>query len=337
MSIVNQTTHFITLNKNTGLYQDLSGIFQPLQLGSSAPAPTYFCVNGNDLYTIFAGIGSNSGIGYDTGYVINNYNNSGNEKDLSQIFAPYTGLTQFTSTSGQLTTTSYLPLTLASNFIMPAGYNYFNFYIIGGGGSGFQVTQPGGGGGSGGYLQAINIPYTNSGANIKSITYFISAGSLSNDDTTVTINYNNGTNIFLSAGNGQSANENSGTTGASGGINTYSTTTSFYNLSNVTSVNGAQGKTYGSPTSIFENFANGYTAAGASGDENGVNGIINFADFRVTAQDGTTYSNYSVGGSAFNVVQGYGSGGAATTANYNQNAPAYRYGSQGTVIYTLSS
>ena len=60
---------------------DLSGIFQPLSLGTQYPNATgYEISDGRDLNQIFANISSGSSIGYDTGYNVGT-------TDLSHIFA----------------------------------------------------------------------------------------------------------------------------------------------------------------------------------------------------------------------------------------------------------
>ena len=79
----NPTTNFVCKNAS-GVYQDLSGIFQPISLGVSIGYDTSFNIAGiGDLSTIFASISSGSSIGYNTGLIANN------GQDLRQIFAAY--------------------------------------------------------------------------------------------------------------------------------------------------------------------------------------------------------------------------------------------------------
>ena len=53
----NPQTYYITMNQSTGQFQDLSGIFQPLSLGTQYPTATGFQLStGQDLNQIFADI-----------------------------------------------------------------------------------------------------------------------------------------------------------------------------------------------------------------------------------------------------------------------------------------
>lgn len=144
---------------------DLSGIFQPLSLGTQYANATGYAVNGyGDLNQIFA---SNVGptIGYNTGYKYN-----GN--DLSTIFAPY-------DPTFTLSITNQNQYITVSNFIQ-SGYSVYqfetanpgdsfsvdyttgtcnisfsanrsiNFILVGGGGGGGYSTGGSAGGGGGG-------------------------------------------------------------------------------------------------------------------------------------------------------------------------------------------
>ena len=83
----NPTTNYKTINQNTGLNQDLSGIFLPLSLGIASTATGYRISNGtNDLNTVFASLSGRTPISYNTGYKV-----GGN--DLRNIFAPYVSFT----------------------------------------------------------------------------------------------------------------------------------------------------------------------------------------------------------------------------------------------------
>ena len=77
----NPTTNYICKNVS-GVYQDLSGIFQPLSLGTSITFNTNLNVNGVDLKNIFASLNGQP-INFNTGYTVNGL-------DLRYIFnTPY--------------------------------------------------------------------------------------------------------------------------------------------------------------------------------------------------------------------------------------------------------
>jgi hypothetical protein len=76
------TTNYICLN-GSGIYQDLSGIFQPYASGTQANATGFKLSNNADLSTIFApNTGSN--ISFNTNFI------AANGQDLRLIFAPKT-------------------------------------------------------------------------------------------------------------------------------------------------------------------------------------------------------------------------------------------------------
>jgi hypothetical protein len=79
----NPNTNLITYNPNTSLYQDLSGIFQPIALGTPSSIITGFKVGSQDLNEIFADLSGGSSIGFDTGFIVPGYG------DLRNIFAAY--------------------------------------------------------------------------------------------------------------------------------------------------------------------------------------------------------------------------------------------------------
>ena len=82
----NPQTYYITMNQSTGQFQDLSGIFQPLSLGTQYPTATGFQLStGQDLNQIFADISSGSPLGYNVNFISVPCSN----QDLSQIFAKY--------------------------------------------------------------------------------------------------------------------------------------------------------------------------------------------------------------------------------------------------------
>lgn len=149
---------------------DLSGIFQPLSLGSPSSVVTGYKVGGNDLNTIFAAYtgGSQS---ITTGYSVSGYG------DLNNIFAKYNPIntisilvsninTSYTSgVNGSITWYKFLlsgTTTAQANvqFISSLGNSscQINFCLIGGGDSGggnnstTNTFQYGGGGGGIYYL-----------------------------------------------------------------------------------------------------------------------------------------------------------------------------------------
>lgn len=330
------TTDYKSFNPNTSTYQDLSQIFLPIASGTPSSITTNYKVGALDLNQIFASITSSGGtnIGFDTGYVVDG------EGDLRYIFASINSKNVFNTTSQFLTTPNGQnknSTTLASNFILPTGYNYFNFVLYGGGGSGSQAgssTYGTGGGGAGSYIKAINIPYDNAGNVISSIVYTISGGQSggSGFSTSININYTNSEKISLNAGSGQSTNINSGINGAAGGMASYTNNTT-YSTNNITTSNRTKGGNQGQ-----NGTSNGYTSSG-SGNNGGSSAPVGnpqSASNTYTTPDSNTYIITSHGGGKSQIVSGNGADGAATPANYNKNASAYRYGSSGCILYWLS-
>jgi hypothetical protein len=251
-----------------------------------------------------------------------------NNSEVLNPFNPTGGGGQITTSPSYFTTGI-----LVSNFYLTSGYNYFNFAIYGAGGSGQEAgegTNGTGGGGSGAFMGAVSVPYSpSSGIYIKSIYYGVSGGGQSTNNSYIIINYNNSTSINLQVGQGGSTTNQTGTTGASGGVALYSNTTSFYNFNNITLVNGENGGNQGNSGK-----SNGYTSSGSGSDN------------YIAAPSGNppkvsrTFNSITVtsaGGGESQIVSGYGAGGAATPANYNGNDNSYRTGSEGTIIYWLSS
>jgi len=244
-------------------------------------------------------------------------------------------LTAFSNTSGTITTKSSNPTTLASAFSMPSGYNYFNFYIFGGGGSGVQVpSSSGAGGGSGGFISATSIPYSNGSNKISSITYIVASGGQSRDFSKITVNYSDGSSISLIAYSGYDVTYDQPTIVGIGGTTSFTNNaTGFYNSTKITNVNGVSGGAAPSGNGS----SSGYTSSGSGGSGSSPATNTASATFTITAQDGTVYTNTSIGGGNARVVSGYGSGGAATPPNYLSNAGAYKNGTQGVIYYTLSA
>jgi hypothetical protein len=332
----NPQTYYLTKNQSN-IIQDLSGIFQPLTGTTKAANTGYTTIINNvskDMSDIFQPAYGTTYIGFNTGYQISN------GTDFRYIFSPY--LSTFNSLSGAISAnpSTLNSGTLANNFTMPTGYNYFNFAIYGGGGNGSQAgssTYGTGGGGAGAFIEGTNIPYTKNTNNIiKTITYQVSGGGQTTYNTTVSVTYTDGTSINLTSGPGYSTNLNSGTAGAAGGLSSSSNNTSI--SINIIQANGTAGGNQGS-----NGTTNNYTSSG-SGNDGGTSaphGNPPSATKTYTAPN-TTYTVTSSGGGKSQVTSGYGAGGAATPANYynsaNPNASAtdYRTGTPGIIIYWLS-
>ena len=299
---------------------DLSNIFQPLSLGSSALVTGYkFGNTGADLNTIFAAYPGSGPQASATGYKVG-------VNDLNTIFAKYNNYV-FPITNSLITSS-----TTYSNFIMPSGKTKFNFSFCGSGGSGYTTSNTTyGGGGSGGWIQAINIPY------ILNTNYITSIGITmgSQADTVVTVNYSNTTTIKLTAGTGVSSTSNSGNTGSAGGVSSITTNTTTWNSTvNYTSVAGANGG----------NFNTSGTSSGKTTSGSGANNTTTAVNNINPAGPPSSFSLGSItvtsqgGGRSPTIVSGYGAGGASTPSNYagTGGAPLYRYGVQGCCIIYLT-
>lgn len=328
------STNYKAYNPNTSTYQDLNEIFLPIASGIPITITTYYKTpDGNDLNQLFSSIDSEGGvdIGFDTGYRVNG-------TDLRYLFASINSKSLFETTSGLITTSpdNYKTGTLANNFYLPSGYSYFNFAIYGGGGNGAQPgssTYGTGGGGAGAYIKSIQIPYTASGATITQIYYGVSGGGQYRNNSYIIVNYDDSTTINLQAGQGYTTVLNQGTVGSAGGTTSIANTTTFYDSNNITQVNGTNGGNQGQ-----NGTSNGYTSSGAGNGGGSSAPVANppTASNTYNTNDGETYVITSSGGGKSQVVSGYGAGGAATPANYNNNATAYRTGSVGCVLYWLS-
>ena len=323
----NPTTNFLT----GGV--DLSSIFMPLSQGSAYSSNTGYTVNNTDLRYIFAKYVSGTKAN-PTGYTVNNI-------DLNNIFAKYSSKTTFTTTS-QLLTTPYNSnkntTTLASNFKLPSGYQYFNFILYGGGGDGYEAgatsTAGTGGGGSGSWIHGLSINYNYNGEEMLRINYKISGGGRQGEDfsTEVEITYESGHYLILKAGSGKATTGVSGTPGGAGGEASHQSTVSLSPQTVISSVNGENGGNQGS-----NGRSSGYTSSGSGNNGGSSAPVGNPAPASQTYNvAGTTYTITSFGGGNSQVVSGYGAGGAATPANYKSNAPAYRYGKPGCILYYLS-
>lgn len=282
------------------------------------------------------GTGGNGGYGEGTSGNANGQENGFNGNNGLAIIFEYQFPSIFETTlatSKLITGTSSNLVNLINEFNTPFGYKYVNLYLYGAGGDARQVGSgdaDSGGGGGGAFIYAKNIPIlvANTTTTITSIQYSIGTGG-STTSTVVIVNYSDGSYINLNAGPGDSTGFTNSTIGADGGVASNNITSSFYSLSNVTLVNGRKG---GNQNTSGQN--SGYTSSGSGGNSSNPasNGWIlnNF-----TANDGKMYTITSYGGGLNQVVSGYGAGGAATPANYKQNASAYRNGSQGVILYIL--
>ena len=318
-----------TTNYKISTGQDLGAIFQHLTSATKAPITGYTVTGYGDLNQIFAPYIPGATTASTTGFKVNG-------TDLNSIFSP---LQNTFTTTNQLISTSYqnnIYGTLATNFKLQSPYTKFNFVLYGGGGDGYQPnsTDGTGGAGSGAFIQATNIPYYYPGSTTEymtAISYGISGGGAigSPFSTTVTITYTNNVTLSLSAGSGQSKTAVSGGTGAAGGVTSTSIPSAFVSIITVIGMNGsAGGNTNTNGTSL------GYTSSGSGSSSSSPYNPVGAPP--TETKTFATYTITSRGGGKNQTVSGYGAGGAATPANYNSNAGAYRNGTPGCFIYYLS-
>jgi len=166
------------------------------------------------------------------------------------------------------------------------------------------------------------------------INYKISGGGRQGEDfsTEVEITYESGHYLILKAGSGKATTGVSGTPGGAGGEASHQSTVSLSPQTVISSVNGENGGNQGS-----NGRSSGYTSSGSGNNGGSSAPVGNPAPASQTYNvAGTTYTITSFGGGNSQVVSGYGAGGAATPANYKSNAPAYRYGKPGCILYYLS-
>jgi len=291
----NPTTNYIIYNQLTSSYQDLSGIFMPLSLGTSIGYDTSFNVAGyGDLSTIFASVNGYSPIGYNTGLQVN-----GN--DLSTIFADYNSklltetMTIIASESSNYTvsTQTYegvqytILLVTGNNSTASMTLNTLNsitvgFILIGGGaggGGGVQNTGGGGGGGAGGFafgsFTAVGN-YFNFGAS--------SCGT-------------------SSGGENNNPNNSTGTPGGSSSIGAYA---NIFNGGTVASVSG------GNSESADSNYNGGQYGNTQNGGTPGLNNTV----LEPNGLIGITTSIY-INGNIIGTVGNGGSGGVGCDASGN--------------------
>jgi hypothetical protein len=218
-----------------------------------------------------------------------------------------------------------------SNIIMPYGKTNFNFALCGAGGDGAQTdTDTYGGGGSGGWIQALNIPYTLNSATISSISILFNSSNY----TKVQINYTNNTYILLMAGNGARPTNASGNNGAPGGTCSITNTTSWNSSLNYGSVSGAAGGNKNASGNTSGKTSSGSGANSTSSSVNSINPAGPFAAFSLGMWSVTSQG----GGRSPTVVSGYGAGGASTPGNYDgSGGPGpYKTASGGCCIMNLT-
>ena len=235
--------------------------------------------------------------------------------------------------------TSVKSIILAKDFTMPSGYSFFNFAIYGAGGNGAQTNSDLGiysGGGSGAFIHAKNIPYELNGSIIKEISYDIGAGGQDETATSVYITYTDNNMITLQSGAGKSAlsfetPDGPFPTSAGGVANVINNTAWDDSMNNLIQADGASGGDRGTVAQ-----SNDYTSPGAGGNDEQPNDAATGVSTDFIGDDGKKYTISSQGGGLNTTVSGYGAGGAATPANYENNAYAYEIGTPGCIVYYLS-
>ena len=217
------------------------------------------------------------------------------------------------------------------------GYSYINVYIYGAGGGSTQantstpskyndytsVTTPACGAGSGGYIAISNVPVNS----LASITAVIGLGgqvSASGGNTSVTFVYSDGRSYTYTAGGGGGVSGSNSSTPGYGGQNSIS---SQIPGTSCNSVNGVSGGAIGASGS-----GNGYTSSG-SGSSSDSSTIVGVPPKYTQTIYNVTVINQGAGSNT--LPSGYGSGAAGTPANYNKNAPAYKVGTSGAVVFYM--
>lgn len=287
---------------------DLSGIFQPLSLGTPFSTQTGYKVGGNDLNTIFAAYTSGTKA-ITTGYTIPVYG------DLNNVFAKYsipnqislslsniTDLTTGTGVNGSITwykfvlsgtTTAQAIVSFTSSIGNPNCQ--INFCLIGGGdtGGGNFISNWGSGGGGGGIYYLTNVTFNTS----TNFTLQVGQGGLCQISSPFRIQ--NPTASILgpyTATSASTTSQGSGNyTGGNGGIS--SGGSSFQNGSDSTF------------NIVIGNFAgpdgNTYTLGGGGGTSK----VIGFGTFGGLAGNG-------IGGVAGGMPNSYGENASVNSNNF---------------------
>ena len=220
----NPTTGFICKNAS-GVYQDLSGIFQPLPNGGTQTSTTGFiALNGKDLNEIFLPATLENYISFNTNFLVNNV-------DLKNTFAPYNPIPFSITPSGSYTS-NYVSGIYTITFTANASMNLYvavnsaNLLVVGGGGNGGGYIAGGnnGGGGSGGVVKN----YTGlTSINLVSSTYAVTIGGSTQSSSIGTYTASGGTSGayqtpgnngsgYGTGGTGSSYNSGQGANGADG-------------------------------------------------------------------------------------------------------------------------
>ena len=325
----NPNTNLITYNPNTSLYQDLSGIFQPISLGTPSSIITGFKVGSQDLNEIFADLSGGSSIDFDTGFIVPLYG------DLRNIFAAYNPVVPssipFTATGSYktiLSDTTYTVTFIGNGTITFVNeISNINLLVVGGGGvgekynSGFGTGQKGcGGGGAGGYVKNYTIDQLNintytilvGGSNTSSSfdSYSALAGNNASSNNN---NTNNITTYLGGVGNGG---------GGSGGNGEYTKQTQDSSNNLISTTYNATNGTNGTLISWLNNTYYGGGGAGGS--------ILPTS----TSINGGAGGGGAGGGNSINAKDGNPGttntgGGGAGGNNGNSNDGYYGYGNGG--------
>ena len=174
----NPTTGFLC-QTSLGVYQDLSGIFQPLNGGTQTSTTGFIALNGKDLNEIFLAATQGNYISFNTNFLVPSSLNDLSLNDLSVVFAPYNPVPFTISGAAGTTGTTYsyrmfngyyeVYFLNSSNITFNTTVNDVQIVVVGGGGAGGQnpdiatassSTSPppnggySGGGGGGGYVNS---------------------------------------------------------------------------------------------------------------------------------------------------------------------------------------
>jgi hypothetical protein len=338
-----------TTNYRISTGQDLSGIFQPLSLGSAYPTPTGYTTKINGVYkdfnTIFAAY-TTGAQATATGYKVGN-------NDLSTIFAKYNPVPYTTNGASTLINGYYL-ITFTNpnsaggsevNYTFTPLINISNISIIcvgggGGGGSGKSTSTTSGsgrGGGGGGNIQLTNQTY-----NMGTYTITVSTGGIGGPAGTGGNTGGNGSSggvssilnpsgtviLQCSGGGGGSAGGNISSPGAAGTV-TIGGTGGSGGGGGINLGNGGNSSSYTTPFSIpsvLTSYINSQYCGGGGGSDanqngggsgyNGLGGAFKGSSNR----NGENASSYGGGG-------GGAGNDSPTTSNYTGG-----YGANG-VIY----
>jgi hypothetical protein len=346
----NPTTGFLC-QTSPGVYQDLSGIFQPLNGKTPLASATGFCdPNDNDLNTIFLPLPPPPNSIYKsvyTGFLVNNI-------DLNSIFTPCQPFTisgtpaynyYIVANNGKYYYEIYLFYnTTTYNITFNTNLSNVQIIAVGGGGSGGynasnQLSAGGGGGGGGGVsIQNVllnagqyNVTVGNGGFlfNGNGIGGSTSFTNISNNVSVTASGGNPGASSITVSGTYPQANYRTGPApggtagpgGGNGGNGGIINGGFIYSPSNINPINGANGTqvTLSSGTTFFVGGGGGggaYTNAGVySGGGLGGGGGISWANSGASYPNfiNSTYPNqYQISANTNNITgYSYSGGGGA--------------------------